>query len=153
MIKKTYIEFVFLIFLGAATSLSLPPFNYLIINFITLGLFFAFLIKRLKENENKKLYFLYGWLFGFGYFITNLYWISISLTFDESFKFLIPLTLVLVPAFLALFYGLISLLFFIFKPKKVIASFFFFFFFFGLVDYIGVSIFTYLKDFYQKNIK
>ena len=33
--KKFYIEFIFLIFLGAATSLSLPPFNYIIINFIT----------------------------------------------------------------------------------------------------------------------
>ena len=28
-----------------------------------------------------------GWLFGFGYFLTNLYWISISLTFDQNFKF------------------------------------------------------------------
>ena len=118
MTKKSYIEFVFLISLGALTSLSLPPFNYLIINFITLGLFFAFLIKRLKENKNKKLYFLYGWLFGFGYFTTNLYWISISLTFDESFKFLIPITLVLIPAFLGLFYGLVSFLFFIFNHYK-----------------------------------
>ena len=142
MIKKTYIEFVFLIFLGAATSLSLPPFNYLIINFITLGLFFVFLIKRINKANNKKLFFFYGWLFGFGYFVTNLYWISISLTFDESFKFLIPLTLVLVPAFLALFYGLISLLFFIFKPKKVIASFFLFSLVFGLVEYIRGSILT-----------
>ena len=37
--------------------------------------------------------------------LRNLYWISISLTFDEKFKFLIPLSIVLVPAFLALFYG------------------------------------------------
>ena len=126
MTKKLYIEFIFLIFLGAVTTLSLPPFNYLIVNFITLGLFFVFLIKRLEKDANKKLFFFYGWLFGFGYFITNLYWISISLTFDESFKFLIPLTLVFIPAFLALFYGLISFLFAIFKPKKVIASFFLF---------------------------
>ena len=34
-----------------------------------------------------KIFFLYGWIFGFGYFVTNLYWISISLTFDQSFKF------------------------------------------------------------------
>ena len=36
---------------------------------------------------------------------SNLYWISISLTFDESFKFLIPLSLILVPAFMGIFYG------------------------------------------------
>ena len=142
MTKKSYIEFVFLILLGATTSLSLPPFNYLIINFITLGLFFAFLIKRSEKIKNKKLFFFYGWLFGFGYFITNLYWISISLTFDESFKFLIPLTLVLIPAFLALFYGLISFLFFIFKPKKIISSFFLFSLIFGFVEYIRGSILT-----------
>ncbi|MDC3184531.1 apolipoprotein N-acyltransferase [Candidatus Pelagibacter sp.] len=142
MTKKSYIEFIFLIFLGAATSLSLPPFNYLIINFITLSLLFAFLIKRSKETKNKKIFFFYGWLFGFGYFITNLYWISISLTFDESFKFLIPVTLFLIPAFLALFYGVISFLFIIFKTKKVISSFFLFSLIFGLAEYVRGSILT-----------
>ena len=142
MTKKSYIEFIFLIFLGAATSLSLPPLNYLIINFITLSLFFFFLIKRSEKIKNKKLFFFYGWLFGFGYFITNLYWISISLTFDDGFKSLIPLTLVFIPAFLALFYGLISYLFFIFKPNKIISSFFLFSLIFGSVEYLRGSILT-----------
>ena len=53
-------------FLGAATSLSLPPLNYLIINFITLSLLFIFLIKKSEKTKNKKIFFLYGWLFGFG---------------------------------------------------------------------------------------
>ncbi len=142
MTKKSYIESIFLIFLGAVTSLSLPPFNYIIINFITLSLLFAFLIKRSEETKNKKIFFFYGWLFGFGYFITNLYWISISLTFDESFKFLIPITLILIPAFLALFYGLVSFLFFIYKTKKVISSFFLFSLIFGLTEYVRGSILT-----------
>ncbi len=142
MTKKLYIEFIFLLFLGAATSLSLPPFNYIIINFITFSLLFAFLIKRSAENKIKKIFFFYGWFFGFGYFITNLYWISISLTFDESFKFLIPLTLILIPAFLSLFYGLISFLFFIFKPKKLISSFFLFSLIFGLIEYVRGSVLT-----------
>ncbi len=142
MTKKSYIEFIFLIFLGAATSLSLPPLNYLIINFITLSLLFAFLIKKSEKFKNRKLFFFYGWLFGFGYFISNLYWISISLTFDESFKFLIPLTLFLIPAFLALFYGLISFLFLILKTKKVISSFFLFSLIFSLTEYVRGSILT-----------
>jgi len=140
--KKSYFEYIFLIFLGAATSLSLPPLNYLIINFITFSLLFIFLKKKLEKTKNKKLFFLYGWLFGFGYFITNLYWISISLTFDESFRFLIPLALVLIPAFLALFYGLISFVFFIIKPKKVISSFFLFSLIFGFLEFIRGSILT-----------
>ena len=142
MTKKSYIEFIFLIFLGLGTSLSLPPLNYLIVNFITLSLLFIFLIKKSKKTKNKKLLFLYGWLFGFGYFFSNLYWISISLTFDENFEFLIPITLFFIPAFLALFYGLISFVFLILKPKKVISSFFLFSLIFGLSEYIRGLILT-----------
>jgi len=111
--KKIYIEAIILILLGSFSSLSLPPFNYILINFLTFSSFYIFLIKIFEASKNKKLFFLYGWLFGFGYFTSNLYWISISLTFDENFEFLIPLTVILVPAFLALFYGLASLLFLI----------------------------------------
>jgi apolipoprotein N-acyltransferase len=103
--RKFYIELIFLIILGALTSLSLPPLNYIIINFFTLSLFYIFLIKKFETKKNKKIFFLYGWLFGFGYFVSNLYWISISLTFDENFKFLIPFTIILVPGFIALFYA------------------------------------------------
>ena len=68
MTKKLYTEFIFLIFLGAATSLSLPPLNYLIINFITLGLLFAFLIKRSEETKKKKIIFLIWMAFWFWLF-------------------------------------------------------------------------------------
>ena len=113
MNKKLYIEIIFLVFLGALTSLSLPPFNYFIINFLTFVLLFLFLIKKSNKFLNKKLSFVYGWLFGFGYFFTNLYWISISLTFDQNYKFLIPFTVFLIPSFLALFYGVVSFIFLI----------------------------------------
>ena len=115
---RFYIELIFLTLLGVLTSLSLPPFNYIIINFLTLSLFYIFLVKKNEIYENKRIFFLYGWLFGFGYFVSNLYWISISLTFDENFKFLIPFTIILIPGFLALFYGLVAYLFVHLKPKK-----------------------------------
>tara|TARA_Y100001958_G_C21229711_1_gene555349 strand:- start:98 stop:1636 length:1539 start_codon:yes stop_codon:yes gene_type:complete len=138
--KKFYLEFVFLLFLGSITSLSLPPYNFLLINFITFTLFFIFLIRKTKKN--KKLAFFYGWLFGFGYFVTNIYWITISLTFDETFKLLIPISILLVPGFLAIFYGFISYLFIIFKPKKIIASLFFFSLIFGLIEFVRGKILT-----------
>ncbi len=131
-----------LIFLGMATSLSLPPFNYLIINFFTFSSFLIFLIKKLDQNKDKKFFFIYGWLFGFGYFVTNLYWISISLTFDENFKFLIPFTLILIPSFLAIFYGLVSYFFFILKTKKIISLFFLFSLIFGVLEFVRGSILT-----------
>ncbi len=142
MKRKFYIELIFLIILGALTSLSLPPLNYIIINFFTLSLFYIFLIKKFETKKNKKIFFLYGWLFGFGYFVSNLYWISISLTFDENFKFLIPFTIILVPGFLALFYALVAYLFVVFKPKKSLSSFFLFSLIFGVAEFIRGSILT-----------
>ena len=142
MNKKFYIELIFLIVLGILTSLSLPPFDFFIINFFTFTLFFSFLIKKSKNHKNKKLFFFYGWLFGLGYFTTNLYWISISLTFDENFKFLIPLSLFLIPSFLSIFYGLISYLFIIFKPKKIVSSFLVFSLIFGILEFVRGTILT-----------
>ena len=142
MNKKFYIELIFLILLGLVTSLSLPPYNYVIVNFFTFSFFFIFLIEKSKTTHNKILFFLYGWLFGFGYFISNIYWVTISLTFDESFKFLIPIALIAIPAFLAIFYGAITYLFIIFKQKKLISSFLIFSLIFGIIEFIRGFILT-----------
>ena len=142
MKKKFYIEAIFLITLGLLTSISLPPLNYFIINFLTLSLFYIFLVKKLSKNKNKKIFFVYGWLFGFGYFVSNLYWISISLTFDENFKFLIPLTIIIIPGFLSLFYGLISYIFMILKPKESLSSFFLFSIIFAIIEFIRGTVLT-----------
>ena len=137
-----FIECIFLIIIGIVTSLSLPPFNFFIINFITFPLFFLFLKNKLKQNKNYKFFFLYGWLFGFGYFISNLYWISISLTFDKNFEFLIPFTIFLIPAFLSIFYGLASSLFSIFKSQNTIISLLFFSLIFGVIEFLRSSVLT-----------
>ena len=142
MIKRKYIEIVFLIILGAASSLSLPPYNYLIINFFTFSAFFIFLFKKSKITQSKKYFFFYGWLFGFGYFLSSLYWISISLTFDQNFKFLIPITIILIPSFLGIFYGLVTFCFIISKSKKIVSSFLVFSLFFGVLEFIRGSILT-----------
>ena len=142
MIKKKYIEIIFLIILGAASSLSLPPYNYLIINFFTFSAFFIFLFKKSKITQSKKYFFFYGWLFGFGYFLSSLYWISISLTFDQNFKFLIPISIILIPSFLGIFYGLVTFCFIILKSKKIVSSFLVFSLFFGVFEFIRGSILT-----------
>ncbi len=128
--------------LGMATSLSLPPFNYFLVNFFTFSLFFIFIIKKLKSQKLKKSFFFYGWLFGFGYFVTNLYWISISLTFDQGFKFLIPITIFLIPAFLAIFYGMVTLSFMVVKPKSIVNSFLIFSLIFAIFEFVRGSILT-----------
>ena len=112
------------------------------INFFTFSIFFIFLFKKSNITQSKKNFFFYGWLFGFGYFLSSLYWISIALTFDQNFKFLIPLTIIFIPVFLGLFYGCFTLCFIISKPKKIIASFFSFSLFFGIFEFIRASILT-----------
>ena len=65
----------------------------------------------LLKNYNKSKFatFSIGWIYGFGYFIFSLHWITNSLTFDESYKKLIPFSLILIPFFLGIFYGLFTL--------------------------------------------
>ena len=141
MQNKIYFELLFLIILGVFTSLSLPPYNFLLINFITFSLFFIYIFKK-KKSANKSKAFFYGWFFGFGYFLSNLYWITISLTFDENFKFLIPLALVLIPAFLAIFYGVATYFFFLINIKKPVSNLLLFSLIFGVIEFIRGNILT-----------
>ena len=142
MLKKNFLNYFYIIFLGAISSYSLPPYNYFIINFITFSLFFIFIFNKKKTTSNNKFFFQYGWCFGFGYFLFSLYWIAISLTFDHSFKFLIPVAIILLPAFLGIFYGLITYFFSIFYSKNLISSFFIFSILFGTIEFIRGNIFT-----------
>ena len=142
MFKKNFLNFIYIFFLGGISSYSLPPYNYFIINFITFSLFFIFIFNAKKRESNNKSFFKYGWYFGFGYFLFSLYWIAISLTFDKSFKFLIPIGIILLPSFLAIFYGLITYLFSIIYSKNVISSFFIFSVLFGTVEFVRGSILT-----------
>ena len=130
-----------MIALGALSSLSLPPYNFLLINFATFSLFFIYISLKKKSANNNKAFF-YGWFFGFGYFLTNLYWITISLTFDVNFNFLIPVALILIPAFLAIFYGLVTYCFFIINIKKPSSNLLLFSLLFGIIEFLRGTILT-----------
>ena len=142
MFKKNFLDSLYIIILGAISSYSLPPYNYFVINFITFSLFFIFIINKKKALSSNKSLFIYGWYFGFGYFLFSLYWIAISLTFDQSFKFLIPVAIILLPAFLGTFYGLMTYLFSIFYSKNIVNSFFIFSILFGIIEFFRGSILT-----------
>ena len=115
--NKIIIIFLVPFILGSLCVLSFQPFNFNFINFFTLP--FLFLILTYVSKRSKNIYrkkphlsnlFFIGYLFGIGFFLFGNYWISYSLTFDESFKFLIPFSLILIPLFLGLFFGLSTLI-------------------------------------------
>ncbi len=121
-------------FLGLFTSFSLPPYNFLIINFITFPFLLFFLIDNFKKS--KWISFKIGWLFGFGYFVSNLYWITNALTFEEIFKPLIPFALILIPLFLGIFYGLGTLICSFFNLEKNFSTVLIFATIFSVIEFV-----------------
>ena len=122
--------------LGLISSFSLPPYNLFYINFFSYSVLLWILLFNSKE---KFVSFKIGWIFGFGYFISNLYWITHSLTFEDIFKPLIPFALILIPLFLGLFYGFSTLLFAFLNPKKNLLSI--------LILGTSLSIFEFIRSF------
>ena len=133
--KNKYLVIITLLFLGVFSSFSLPPYNFFFINFFT----FPFLFYILVKNVEKKLVnnFLIGWIYGFGYFLSNLYWISNSLKFDENFENLIFLTIIIIPFLLSIFYGFFSFSMKFFNIKMNFNSI--------LIFSLTLSIFEYLR--------
>ena len=134
--------------LGVLTVFSFQPFNFSYINFILLPFFFfliTFVSKRTKNVYRKRPYkknlFIMGFIFGFGFYLSGIYWITYSLTFDESFKFLIPFALILIPLFLGLFMGLTTLIIGPFINYNI-SSIFLFSGSYALSDYIRGKILT-----------
>ena len=115
--NRFLILYVIPFFIGLLTVFSFQPFNITLLNFFILPIFFYFLVyinKRSKstfrQKPHKKNLFIFGTLFGFGFYLSGISWIVNSLTFDDNFKILIPFALVLIPLFLSFFFGFSTLL-------------------------------------------
>ncbi len=134
--KNKFLLFISLFLLGLISSFSLPPYNLFYLNFLSYP---ALLWILLFYSKEKILSFNIGWTFGFGYFISSLYWITNSLTFEDIFKPLIPFALILIPLILGLFYGLSTLAFSLLNPKKNLLSI--------LILATSFSIFEYIRGF------
>ncbi len=136
--KNKILLFSFVFLLGFISSFSLPPYNLFFINFISYPTLLWIL---LFYSKHKVTSFNLGWTFGFSYFISNLYWITNSLTFEDIFRPLIPFALILIPLFLGLFYGLSTFIFSCLKPKKNFLSILIFATSLSIFEYIRGSIF------------
>ncbi len=111
--NRTVVLYVLPFLLGSLTVLSFQPFNLSFINFFVLPIFFFLIVYVKKKSKSvyrkkpfKKNLFIIGSIFGFGFYLSGIFWIAYSLTFDDSFKYLIPFAVILIPLFLSLFIGL-----------------------------------------------
>ena len=134
--------------IGSLAILSFPPFNLTLLNFIIFPLFFYLIVYINKKSRSiyrkkpyKKNLFIFGLLFGFGFYLSGISWISNSLTFDENFKILIPFALILVPLFLSL-YTAITIVLVGTHLKYNLASLFLFSGSIAISDYLRAKLFT-----------
>tara|TARA_B100000963_G_scaffold342806_1_gene344008 strand:+ start:370 stop:1929 length:1560 start_codon:yes stop_codon:yes gene_type:complete len=134
--------------IGSTSTLSFQPFNFVILNFVIFPFLF-FLITYINKKSKafyrkkpyKKNFFIFGLLFGFGFYLSGISWITNSLTFNEDFKILIPFALILIPLFLSLFIAFIIL---IIGPylKLDFSSLFFFSAAMAFIEYLRAKILT-----------
>ena len=90
---------------GALSTLALAPFYAWPICFLT----FPVLVWLIDGTGRRGFggAFVVGWCFGFGYFVAGLYWIGIAFLVDaKTFGWLMPLAVVGLPAYLAIWTGL-----------------------------------------------
>ena len=144
--SRFFLVILFPFVLGMLTVFSFQPFNLNFINFAIIPILFlltTYVQKKSKNTFRKKPYllnlFLIGYLFGIGFFLSGLHWISHSLTFDENFKFLIPVAIIGLPTFLGVFFGFANLLVGPFLQNNFI-SILLFSSSFAFIDYLRANI-------------
>lgn len=92
-------------FFGALVTCALPPIYIWPLAIIGFSSFFLMLI----SCSNYKNAFKIGWWFGFGHFVSGLYWIAFALLVDvNNFGWLIPFTVFGIPAVIAVYTGIVA---------------------------------------------
>ncbi|MFC6654765.1 apolipoprotein N-acyltransferase [Roseibium salinum] len=102
---------LFCVLCGAATAFALPPYNLTPVVLITFPCFVWLLDGALEPGSGKararlRTGFALGWLFGFGYFLSGLWWIGAAFLVEaEKFAWMMPFAVLAMPVGLALFTG------------------------------------------------
>lgn len=101
---------------GALGALALPPFGFFAVLFVSFPIL-VWLLDGISGNPERshsfglRSAFATGWLFGFGYFTASLWWLGNALLIEaDEFAWALPLAVLGLPAVLAIFYGLATLL-------------------------------------------
>jgi len=94
---------------GAILTLAFAPIRFFLAVPIAFSIFYLLLEKEgQKQREN----FWLGFWFGYGHFLTGIYWIAASLLIDaKQFGWLVPFALTIIPSILALYFAAVALLY------------------------------------------
>jgi apolipoprotein N-acyltransferase len=101
---------------GALAVLSQAPFDFFAVCLVSFPVLVWLIDGAVSERRAgwfRSLIpaFAVGWWFGFGYFLAGLWWIGNALLVEaDSFAWALPLAILVLPAGLALFYGLAAAL-------------------------------------------
>ena len=103
---NSFKKFIIPSVLGAIAAFAFTPTYFILALFIS----FPALLLILSKSKSYKQSFFIGWSFGFGFFLHGLYWISYALLVDENlFGWLVPFAVTLIPATLAIYIGITTL--------------------------------------------
>lgn len=101
---------------GALAAMAQPPFDFLAACFIAFPVL-VWLLDGAASAPGEGLArrtlqpFMIGWWFGFGYFVAGLWWTGAALLVEaELFAWALPFAVIGLPALLAVFWGLATLL-------------------------------------------
>ena len=105
-------RFLLAVIMGGLSALALAPYDLFPILFVTLPVF-VWLIDGAAARPDAGLLrrafagAWVGWAFGFGYFLAGLWWVGAAFLVDgDQFAWLMPFAVLVLPAGLALFWGL-----------------------------------------------
>jgi apolipoprotein N-acyltransferase len=106
---------------GALLTLCFAPFNII----FGLPVSFYLLLKNVFQKPYKQAFYS-GIVFGFSHFLTSLYWIGIALMVDiAAFWWLFPFAILLIPAALSVFTGVVCAISSRVRTNKFLFSMFF----------------------------
>lgn len=97
---------------GLVSALALAPFNLFPLLWLTMPVLVWLIDGAIAHPGRRGLArlmpaALVGWAFGFGYFLAGLWWIGAAFLVDaDDFAWLLPFAVLILPAGLALFWGL-----------------------------------------------
>ena len=101
---------------GALTALAHAPFFAFFLLWLTMPVLVWLIVGSVTNGKNNRMRrfrpaFAAGWWFGFGYFLVSLWWLgSAFLVEAESFAWAMPLAVLVLPAGLAVLWGLAAVI-------------------------------------------